>query len=134
MAQISAVISSTDQHFRTHITRILRSSGLSIAVAEERHVANGTSPDLAIVDIRSGSTAAQGALERLRAAWPTAAIFGVAASSEPDQILQAMRAGANEFLAWPAHDTEAISLADPFRAALKRTAERIGASRGGGSS
>lgn len=125
MAKISTVISTTDQHFRTHITRLLRSSGLSIAVADERHVGNGTAPDLAIADIRIGSTAAQGALERLRAAWPSAAIFAVAATNEPDQILQAMRAGANEFLAWPLHDQEGVSLDNGFRAALARTAERI---------
>lgn len=131
MAQISAVISTTDQTFRTNVARLLRSSGLSVAVTDERHVAAGSAPDLAIVDVRRASAAAQGALERLRAAWPSAAIFVIASSSEPDQILQAMRAGANEFLAWPLREDEPVSLEEPFQAALARTAERIRASRAG---
>jgi pilus assembly protein CpaE len=129
MAQISAVISTTDQNFRTQITKLLRASGLSVAIADERHIGNGAAPDLAIADIRMGSNAAQGSLERLRAAWPSAAIFAVAATNEPDQILQAMRAGANEFLVWPVHDNEAFSLDNGFRSALSRTVEKVQTSR-----
>lgn len=127
MAQFAAVITTTDQDFRTHITRLLRSSGLSIGVTDEKHVGHGTTPDLAIADIRSGATTALGAVERLRAAWPSAAIFAVAATAEPDQILQAMRAGANEFLAWPARglDADDAVLDDTFRVALARTVERL---------
>ena len=127
MAQLVAVITTTDQEFRTHITRLLRSSGLPIGVTDEKHVGHGTTPDLAIADIRSGATTALGAVERLRAAWPSAAIFAVAATAEPDQILQAMRAGANEFLAWPARGLEAdvTVLDDTFRVALARTVERL---------
>ena len=58
MAQISAVIASTDYDFRVHITRVLRTSGLPISVVDEKHVTNGASPDLAVVDIRNGTVSA----------------------------------------------------------------------------
>ena len=130
MAKLSAVVSTTDPHFRTHITGLLRSSSLSIAVTDERHIASGVAPDIAIADIRNGSTAAERTLERLRATWPSAAIFAVAATNDPEQILQAMRAGANEFLAWPSNDDGTLSLDEAFRTALARTGERIRAAKG----
>ena len=122
MAQLSAVITTSDPDFRSTITTLLRSSGLSIGIIEEKH-ASGTWPDLAVVDIRNGSLSSVEAIERLRASWPSTSIFAVAASSEPDQILRAMRAGANEYLAWPYQETGA-SLTDSFKTALKRTADR----------
>ena len=87
MAQLSAVITTSDSEFRSTITGLLRSSGLSIGLIDERH-SSGTWPDLAVVDIRNGSLASVEAIERLRASWPSTAIFAVAASSEPDQILR----------------------------------------------
>ena len=122
MAQLSAVITTSDSDFRSTITALLRSSGLSIGIIEEKH-AGSTWPDLAVVDIRKGALASIEALERLRASWPSASIFAVAASSEPDQILRAMRAGANEYLAWP-FDVPGTSLTDSFKTALKRTTDR----------
>jgi pilus assembly protein CpaE len=122
MAQLSAVITTSDPEFRSTITSLLRSSGLSIGLIDERH-ASSTWPDLAVVDIRSGSTSSVEAIERLRASWPSTSIFAVAGSAEPDQILRAMRAGANEYLAWPFEDTGAM-LADSFHTALKRTVDR----------
>jgi pilus assembly protein CpaE len=122
MAQLSAVITTSDPEFRSTITSLLRSSGLSIGLIDERH-AGGTWPDLAVVDIRSGSSSSVEAIERLRASWPSTSIFAVAGSAEPDQILRAMRAGANEYLAWPFEDTGAM-LADSFHTALKRTVDR----------
>ena len=99
MAQLSAVITTSDPDFRSTITTLLRSSGLSIGLIDEKH-AGSTWPDLAVVDIRSGTTTSVEAIERLRASWPSTSIFAVAASAEPDQILRAMRAGANEYLSW----------------------------------
>ena len=122
MAQLSAVITTSDSDFRSTFTALLRSSGLSIGIIEEKH-AGGTWPDLAVVDIRNGTLASVEAIERLRASWPSASIFAVAASSEPDQILRAMRAGANEYLAWSFEETGA-SLTDSFKTALKRTVDR----------
>ena len=112
MAQLTVLISSADNEFRSHVTRMLRASGASMALVDERHAATNP-PSLAVVDARAGTSTA---IERLRSSFPTASIFAVAASAEPNQILQAMRAGANEYLAWP--------LDDSFTAAVARTAER----------
>jgi pilus assembly protein CpaE len=128
MAQISAVIATTDIDFRTHITRVLRTSGLPISVVDENHVA-GTAPDLAVVDIRNGTSSALRVLEQFRASWPSAAIFAIAASARPEQILEAMRAGANEFLAWSGPGDGASQ--DSFVTALRRAAEKARASRDG---
>ena len=57
-------------------------------------------------------------IERLRADAPGAAIFMIARDSSPDLILQSMRAGANEFFAWPPLD-------EAFHEALRRTAARL---------
>jgi pilus assembly protein CpaE len=84
-----------------------------VAVVDERHAA-ANPPSLAIADIRQG--ARTDGIERLRASWPTATIFAIASSAQPEQILQAMRAGANEYLAWPIDDS--------FTAAIHRAAER----------
>lgn len=128
MAHISAVITSTDQDFRAQVSRLLRSNG--IGVADERHFGAGVSPDLAISDIRGGAATVQWALERVRTQWPTSVIVAVASTPDPDQILLAMRAGANEFLAWPAQTVQDAALQDTFRAALGRATERIRATRG----
>src|SRR5688572_8390412 len=113
MAQLTVLISSTDTDFRAHVTKCLRGSGTSVAIVDDRH-ATANPPSLTIVDIRQG--ARTDAIERLRGAWPAATIFAIAASAQPEQILQAMRAGANEYLAWP--------LDDSFTAAIHRAAER----------
>jgi pilus assembly protein CpaE len=122
MAQFSASITTSDPDFRASVTRLLRSSGLSISLVDDKHAATAA-PDLAVVDIRSGTTLAIEAIERLRASWPSASIFGVASTAEPDQILQAMRAGANEFLAWE-QGAPGTQFDGAFHVALKRSVER----------
>jgi pilus assembly protein CpaE len=114
MAQLTALISTTDPEFRAHVTKCLRASGTSVAVIDDRH-ASANPPSLAIVDIRHGAKGMDG-IERLRASWPTATIFAIASSAQPEQILQAMRAGANEYLSWPIDAS--------FNAAIQRAAER----------
>jgi pilus assembly protein CpaE len=123
MAQLTVLISSADTEFRSYVTKLLRSSGVSVGLVDERH-ASSNPPGLAVVDIRSGSTKAVDAIERLRAAWPSAAIFVVASTAEPDQILQAMRAGANEYLSWSLHGMSGPPLEETFLTALERTVER----------
>jgi pilus assembly protein CpaE len=130
MAQLTAVIVTRDQEFRSAITKRLRSSGLSVAISDERHFAAGTAPDLVVSDTRPGSSSVQWAVERVRAAWPSADIIAVAGSSEPEQILQAMRAGANEFVDWPDQKDHDPAFEDNLRVALTRSAERV-TSRGG---
>src|ERR1700680_868705 len=122
MAQLSAIITTTESDFRIEVTRLLRSSGLSIGLLDDKH-AGSAAPDLAIVDIRSGARISVEAIERLRASWPSASIFAVASTAEPDQILEAMRAGANEFLAWST-SASGVTLEETFQTALKRTVER----------
>src|SRR6476660_9101099 len=128
MPQLTALISSTDAEFRSHVTKLLRSSGISIGVIDERH-AGAHPPSVAIVDIRNGTAKAIESIERLRASWPSAAIFAIAATSEPDQILQSMRAGANEFLAW-SHRGDAPPLEQTFPPALQRAVERVRSKEG----
>ncbi len=123
MAQLSAVITTSDAEFRSSVTKLLRTSGLSIGLVDEKHV-GATAPDLAVVDMRSGMSTALDAIERLRGSWPSASIFAVASSSEPDQILRAMRAGANEYITWTPHGDGRAAVDETFQAALKRTVER----------
>jgi pilus assembly protein CpaE len=124
MAHISAIIRTTDPDFRAHVSKLLRTSGLPISVMDEKHLGGGAAPDLGVVDIRSG---AMSELAQFRTAWPAAAIFAVAAKSEPDLILEAMRAGANEFLAWPG---QGAPPPESLFAALKRTVDRAKTQRG----
>src|SRR5207247_10992232 len=62
-------------------------------------------------------------IERLRGASPGAGIFAIAMAADPDLILQAMRAGANEFFIWPPS-------AEAFHGAIRRTATRREAATG----
>ena len=121
MAQLPVLISSTDAEFRSQVTKLMRASGASIAIVDERH-AGTTPPVLAVVDIRAG-VGAVNAIERLRASWPATSIFAIASTAEPDQILQAMRSGANEFLAWSLKGG-GPPFEETFRTALQRTVER----------
>ena len=75
-----------------------------------------------VVDIRGDASWRIGTIERLRAAAPGAAIFAVAQAAEPDLILQAMRAGANEFFTWPPAE-------DTFHGAVRRTAAHAASRR-----
>lgn len=95
---------------------------MSISVTDERHAA-ATPPVLAIADIRGGIGSIS-AIERLRAAWPSTSIFAIASSAEPDQILQAMRAGANEYLSWSINGEAGPRFEETFVTALRRTIER----------
>ena len=113
MAQLTVFISSTDPDFRAHLTKCLRGSGTSVALVDDRHTA-ANPPTLAVVDMRHGIKSET--IERFRSSWPTATIFAIASSTQPEQILQAMRAGANEYLAWP--------LDDSFNMAIRKAAER----------
>ena len=96
MAQLSAQIVSYDDGFKRQLSALLRASGVPISIVEGRSP-EGTNPDLVVIDIRGDVSSGMAAIERLRATSPSLAIFVIASASEPDLILQAMRAGANEF-------------------------------------
>ena len=130
MARLSVLVTIDDQELRSAVVRALRSSGVPLGVVEER-ASRTDVPDLVVVDIRGEGSRGLAAVERLRAKWSAVSILAVAGSSEPDVILQAMRAGANEFFAWPATDGSASPDADgELSSSLARIVERLHTSRG----
>ena len=116
MAQLSGLIVSDDQDFVIAIARRLRSGAVSVRPIDE-HAAQSTPPDVVLVDIRGGQSAAMTAIEKLRGRWAHTAIFAIAAAVDADLVIQSMRAGANEFFSWPPP-------AETFDEALRRTATR----------
>ena len=116
MAQLNGLIVSDDEEFVTGTARRLRSGAVSVRLLDETS-AQGTSPDVVIVDIRFSQAAAMPAIEQLRGRWPNTAIFAIAAGVDADLVIQSMRAGANEFFAWPPP-------AETFDEALRRTSAR----------
>jgi len=66
--------------------------------------AQETNPDVVLVDIPPDNpSAALRSLDFFRAELPKAAIFAIGDTNQPQVIIQAMRAGAREFLSRPAH-------------------------------
>jgi len=117
MAQLVGRIVTEDDEFRKHIARMLRSGAIPVGVLDDRVARDGTAPDIIIVDARGDSSSAMSTIERLRASANGAGIFAVALVPDPDLILHAMRAGANEYFTWPPAD-------EPFHGAIRRTAAR----------
>ena len=125
MAQLAASIVSHDEEFKRQVSRLLRAGGVPVAVIEGR--VEGAAPDVVCRRYPRG---------RSRRAWPPSsgcapvttvvAIFAIAATAEPDLILQAMRAGANEFFPWvPGGETQASrAMEESFHGAVRRTAAR----------
>lgn len=129
MALFSALVTTDDLAFRTALVRALRTQAVPIGVLGESS-SSPAGPAVALADVRSGSCARLAAIERLRVKWPAAAIVAVANSSEPDVILQAMRAGANEFFACPTVDqSPRVSFEDGLRGALAPIVERLKAAQ-----
>src|SRR5215212_7213809 len=122
MAQLAALLATSDEEFRRDLGRLVRSGSVPIGIVDDRR-GSDADPDLAFVDLRSDSPGGLGAIERLRAGHPNVAIFAVAQTTEPDLILQAMRAGANEFFSWPVPE-------EAFHGAIRRTAARRETSQG----
>jgi pilus assembly protein CpaE len=116
MAQLAGLIVSQDDTFKKQIGRLLRACAIPVAVIEDRG-REGAPPDLIIVDTRGDATSAMSNIERLRAGAPHAGIFAVAIETDPELILQSMRAGANEFFTWPPED-------ETFHGAVRRLAAR----------
>ncbi len=129
MAKLSVLALIDDQDLRTAVVHALRSNGAPIGIIEER-ATNLEVPDLVVADIRSDGASGLQSVERLRAKWSSVSIFTVAGSAEPDVILRAMRAGANEFFAWPSPDEHAPSATAGLRNALTAVVKRLQAARG----
>lgn len=115
MAHIAGLILTTDDTFKKHVGRLMRSSPVPVGVIDM--IRDGAPPELVVVDIRDDAATGLSQIERLRVTAPAAAIFAVAHHADPDLILQSMRAGANEFFIWPPAD-------EAFHGAIRRTATR----------
>jgi pilus assembly protein CpaE len=125
MAHLAALIVTQDDEFRRRAAQLVRIGGVPISIVEERRGTEAPPPDIAVIDIRSDAASGLAAIERLRAAEASTAIFAVAAEANSDLILQAMRAGANEFFAWSPPDTPgARSMEESFHGAIRRTSAR----------
>ncbi len=133
MAQLAASIVSHDDEFKRQIAALLRAGGVPVGIVDPRAAADGPGPDVVVVDIRADSSSGMAAIERLRAGQPSVSIFAIAATPEPDLILQAMRAGANEFFPWAPGGTTPASRAmeESFHGAVRRTAARQAAANAG---
>jgi pilus assembly protein CpaE len=123
MAQLAAQVISNDDDFTKRIGRLLRAGPIPISVIDGAPRENAPA-DILIVDIRGDTPTALSNIEHLRAAAPSCGIFAVALTADPDLILQAMRAGANEFFIWPPGD-------ETFHGAVRRTAARRETALGG---
>ncbi|HEX9367838.1 MAG TPA: response regulator, partial [Vicinamibacterales bacterium] len=132
MAQLTAQVVSYDDEFKRQVARLLRACGVPIGIVEGRN-AEGTGPDLVVVDIRADASSGMAAIERLRSSSQGLAIFAVAAAADPDLILQAMRAGANEFFQWNNVEGSqaARAMEESFTGAVRRTATRREAATAG---
>jgi len=123
MAQLVSLIVSQDATFSKDMGRLLRAGAIPVSVIEDRAARDAVAPDLIIVDARGDASSAMATIERLRGSAPGAAIFAVAGAADPDLILQAMRAGANEFFTWPPPE-------ETFHGAIRRSAARREAAQG----
>ena len=126
MTQLSVLIASEDSAFRSASARIFRTSGVSVGVTEEPPSADsGSAPDVALIDGRPSGAGWQ-QVEDVRSRWPAVTILAVASESAPDRILEAMRAGANEFFVWPiGHGGPPDAMEHGVHTALKKTSERL---------
>jgi pilus assembly protein CpaE len=133
MAQLTALIVSHDEEFKRQAAQMMRACGIPVGIVDGRGGADGSSPDLAVVDLRHDPSSGMAAIERLRAGNASMAIFAIAVSAESDLILQAMRAGANEFFPWvPGGQTQASrSMEESFHGAVRKTAARREAAHAG---
>ena len=130
MAQLAVSVLSNDDACKREMARMLRASGVPVGIVEERRAGDTAVPDVFIIDIRTDASSGMATIERLRAAHPGIAIFAVAGSADPDLILQAMRAGANEFVPWSGSGV-ARGTEESFQGAIRKTAARRDAANAG---
>ena len=114
MARLAGLLVTEDESFKAHLSGLLRTAAVPVIVDDR----TGRGPDVIVVDGRHDLGHAVSVVEQLRTTDATSAIFFVADSSSPDVILTSMRAGANEFFAWP-----------PSREAIDEAVRRASARR-----
>src|SRR5215207_7450613 len=120
MAQLAVSIVSHDEECKRQVSRMLRACGVPVGIVEDRRIDDTAVSDVYIVDIRSDASSGMASIERLRAAHPGVAIFAVAGVADPELILQAMRAGANEFFPWNTSTGASHATEESFQAAVRR--------------
>ena len=130
MAQLAASIVSHDEEFKRQISRLLRAGGVPVGIVDG---GIDSAADLYVVDIRLDASSGLATIERLRAGHEGVPIFAIAAAAESDLILQAMRAGANEFFPWnvAANSQASRSMEESFNGAVRRSAARREAASAG---
>ena len=133
MAQLTALVVSHDEEFKRQAARMLRACGVPVGIVEAAAHTDPQALDVVVVDIRADASSGMAAIERLRASQPSVAIFAIATTAEPELILQAMRAGANEFFPWlPGGGTQASrTMEDSFHGAVRRAGARREAATAG---
>jgi pilus assembly protein CpaE len=124
MAQLTALVVSHDEEFKRQMSRLLRACGVPVGIMDGRTAVEGTAPDVVVVDIRTDASSGMATIERMRATHAGVAIFAVAGAAESDLILQAMRAGANEFFPWSATGAASATVEESFHGAVRKTAAR----------
>ena len=113
--------------FRSAVTGLVRSSGLPIGIVDDAlSDAPDLSVDVALVDVRAPD-AGWSEIEGVRSRWSAASIIAVASVPEPDRILQAMRAGANEFFmpGPPGIVGPPDTMGEGIQAAIRKANERV---------
>ena len=135
MAQLAASIVSHDDEFKRQVARA--AARVRRPDRHRRRARTGVEaagPDVVVVDIRADASSGMAAIERLRAGHPDGGdLRDRRRRAEPDLILQAMRAGANEFFPWqPGGATPASrAMEESFHGAVRRTAARRDAATAG---
>lgn len=120
MARLAGVIVTNDDTFRDQVAALLRLSPVTVTALTDASTRDGAHADIVVIDARADLDGAMARAARWCATSP-AGVFAVAQEANPDLILQAMRAGANEFFVWPPSDTA-------FHEAIRRAAGRVAAS------
>jgi pilus assembly protein CpaE len=120
MAELSVVVVATDSEQRTVLQVIVDGTSVARTIQACPNFPVGASdpslrriqtsnPDVVLVDIPSDfSTAALRAIELLHEELPETAIFAVGTLSQPQVIVNAMRAGAREFIERPTTTTDVL--------------------------
>ena len=120
MARLAGVIVTNDETLRDQVAALLRLSPVTVAVLNDTAARDGVRADIVVVDARGDLDGAMARAARWCAMSP-AGVFAVAEEANPDLILQAMRAGANEFFVWPPAEAS-------FHEAIRRAASKVAAS------
>ena len=120
MAELSVVVVATDSEQRTMLQVIVDGTSVArtvqscpnfpMAAADPlvRRI-QAANPDVVLVDIPAdNSGAAMRAIELLREELPDTAVFAVGFLSQPQVIVNAMRAGAREFIERPTTTTDVL--------------------------